>query len=310
MAATVTTLPSSASNATRRLEIDGRPPDPARPLSIDYRAASPGYLPLLRVPLLQGRGLSEGDGPDTASVAVISQSAAERFWPGESAIGKRIRLGDAEAPWTTIVGVCGDTIDDWFSRRGVPTVYVPMTQAPSRSVSLALRTSGDPAALAPFARAAVAAVDPGQPVFEAVTMREAVRIRTTGLRFLGGMMAVFGTIALVLAALGIYSVMAYHVAQRRHEMGIRMALGATGGDVLRLTVGQGARMAGLGIAIGLALGVALARGLESLLFGVVAAEPWLFAAVATTLAVIACVASVIPARVAAATDPLIALREA
>jgi putative ABC transport system permease protein len=124
------------------------------------------------------------------------------------------------------------------------------------------------------------------------------------------MMAAFGAIALVLAALGIYSVMAYHVAQRRHEMGIRLALGATGGDVLRLTLGQGARMSGLGIVIGLALGLALARVLESALFGVVAAEPWLFAAVAVTLAAIACLASVIPARFAAATDPLIALREA
>jgi len=310
MAATTTTLPSSPSNATRSLEIDGRPVDPERPLSINYRAASPDYLPLLRVPIVHGRGLTAADRPDTEPVVVITQSAAARYWPGESPLGKRMRLGGAERPWTTIVGVCGDTIDDWFNRRGVPTVYVPVAQAPSLSVSLVLKTNGDPAALATAARAAVAAVDRSQPVFEAVTMRDALRIRTTGLRFIGGMMAVFGVLALVLAAIGIYSVMAYHVAQRRHEMGIRMALGATGGDVLRLTVGQGARMAALGIVIGLLVGAALARVLESLLFGVVAAEPWLFAAVATTLAVIACVASVIPARFAAATDPLIALREA
>jgi ABC-type antimicrobial peptide transport system permease subunit len=209
-----------------------------------------------------------------------------------------------------VVGVSGDTIDDWFSRRGVPTAFVPVAEAPSLSVCVVLRTNGDPAALAGAARAAVAAVDRAQPVFDAVTMRDALRIRTTGLRFIGGMMAAFGAIALGLAALGIYSVMAYHVAQRRHEMGIRLALGATGGDVLRLTLGQGARMSGLGIVIGLALGLALARVLESALFGVVAAEPWLFAAVAVTLAAIACLASVIPARFAAATDPLIALREA
>jgi putative ABC transport system permease protein len=310
MAATTTTVPSSASNATRRLEIDGRPADPERPLSINYRAVSPGYLPLLRVPILHGRGLTEADRSGTEPVVVISESAAGRYWPGESAIGKRIRLGGADRPWLTVVGVSGDTIDDWFSRRGVPTAFVPVAQAPSLSVCLVLRTNGDPAALAGAARAAVAAVDRAQPVFDAVTMRDALRIRTTGLRFIGGMMAAFGAIALVLAALGIYSVMAYHVAQRRHEMGIRLALGATGGDVLRLTLGQGARMSGLGIVIGLALGLALARVLESALFGVVAAEPWLFAAVAVTLAAIACLASVIPARFAAATDPLIALREA
>ena len=310
MAATTTTLPSSPSNAQRRLEIDGRPADPERPLSINYRAVSANYLPLLRVPIVAGRGLMESDRANTERVVVITRSAADRHWPGESPIGRRIRLGGADRPWTTIVGISGDTIDDWFNRRRVPTVYVPVAQAPSVSVAVVLRTHGDPATLATAARAAVAAVDPTQPVFEAVTMRDALRIRTTGLRFIGGMMAVFGVLALVLASLGIYSVMAYHVAQRRHEMGIRMALGATAGDVLRLTVGQGARMAALGIAIGLAFGLGLARVLESALFGVVAAEPWLFAAVALTLAAIACLASVIPARFAAATDPLMALREA
>ena len=307
-AATTSVLPSSSSNQSRSLEIDGRPPEPDEPLSINFRSVSPDYLPLLRIPIHRGRGLTDSDRPETERVVVITQSAAERYWPNESPLGKRVRLGGADRPWSTIVGISGDTIDEWFDRRRAPTVYAPVAQVPSTSVGLALRTNGDPAALAAAARTAIAAVDPGQPVFDAFTMREALRIRTTGLRFIGALMAAFGVLALVLAAVGIYSVMAFYVAQRRHEMGIRMALGATGGDVLRLTIGHGARMAGIGIVIGLAFGVALARVLESVLFGVVALEPWLFAAVAATLALVACLASIIPARYAATTDPLVALR--
>jgi putative ABC transport system permease protein len=308
MAATSSVLPSMTSNQVRRLEIDGRVPDPQNSLTINFRATSPEYLSVLRIPILRGRGLSEADRAETEPVAVISQAAANLHWPDGSALGKRIRVGGADRPWTTVVGISGDTIDDWFAQRRVPTVYVPFAQMPTSSVGLILRTNGDPAALATAARAAVAAVDPQQPVFDALTMRDALRIRTTGLRFVGALMAAFGALALVLSAVGIYSVMAFYVAQRRHEMGIRMALGATGRDVLRLTVGHGARMASLGIAIGLLFGIALARLLESALFGVVALEPWLFAAVAITLALVAFLASIVPARFAAAADPVQALR--
>jgi ABC-type antimicrobial peptide transport system permease subunit len=176
-------------------------------------------------------------------------------------------------------------------------------------VSLVLRTSGDPAALAAAGHAAVAAVDPRQPVFEAMTLREALRVRTTGLRFVGGLMAAFGGVALLLAAIGIYSVMAFFVTQRRHEMGIRVALGATSADVVRLTIGHGTRMAGLGIAIGLAAGIGLARVLESALFGVISLEPWLAASVTATLGAVALLASFVPARQAAAMDPVRALRQ-
>jgi ABC-type antimicrobial peptide transport system permease subunit len=142
-----------------------------------------------------------------------------------------------------------------------------------------------------------------------MTMREAVRLRTIGLRFVAGLMAAFGGLALVLAGVGIYSVMAFYVAQRRQEMGIRLALGATGSDVLRLTLGQGARISGLGIVLGLALAVSLGRLLEAALFGVVALEPWLYASVAASLGGIALAASILPARQAATTDPVIALRQ-
>ena len=147
-----------------------------------------------------------------------------------------------------------------------------------------------------------------EPAFEVMTMAEALRVRTTGLRFVSGLMAGFGVLALVLATVGIYSVMAFYVAQRRHEVGIRMALGATAGDILRLTVGHGARLAALGLVIGLGLGVALARLMESALFGIVAVEPWLFMAITAVLALAALAASLLPARLATKVDPANALR--
>jgi putative ABC transport system permease protein len=307
-AATTSVLPAGGNNSRRRLTIDGRAPDPDNTVFIDYRAVSPDFLSTLRIPVLQGRGLTGADREKSEPVVVISQSAARRFWPDDSPLGRRIRLGDDDRPWLTVVGVAGDAIHDWFSARLEITAYVPVAQAPSTMVNLVLRTNGDPDALADPARRALAGIDPDQPAFDVMTMAEALRIRTTGLRFIGGLMAAFGVLALVLATVGIYSVMAFFVAQRRQEMGIRMALGATSHDILRLTLGHGARLAGVGIVIGLGLGVALARAMESALFGVVALEPWLFAAIALTLAAAALAASLLPARHATSVDPAIALR--
>jgi putative ABC transport system permease protein len=307
LAATTSILPSGGSNARRTITIEGRPPDPT-PVSINYRAVSPDYLAVLRVPILEGRAISAADRAGSEPVVVISQSAARRFWPDEAAVGRRLRLGTAERPWLTVVGVAGDTIDDWFQYRKEITAYVPVAQAPSAVVNLVVRTDGDPAALADAARRLVTSIDASQPAFDVMTMSEALRVRTTGLRFISGLMAGFGVLALVLATVGIYSVMAFYVAQRRHEVGIRMALGATARDILRLTIGHGARMASLGIVIGLGLGVALARLMESALFGIVALEPWLFAAITAVLAIAALAASLLPARLATKVDPANALR--
>jgi len=309
MAATSLVLPSSQSNYVRSLWIDGRPTKPEEAPRVNFRTVSADYLRVMRIPVLEGRGFTEADRQDAEPVAIVSQSLASRHWPGESAIGRRIRLGGEDRPLTTIVGVSGDTIDDWFVNRNAPTAYVPNAQVPMASIFLVLRTSGDPAALADGARRAVAAVDPHQAPFAVTTMREAIRVRTSGLRFIGGIMLAFGVIALALAAVGIYSVMAFYVAQRRQEMGIRMALGATASQVLRLTLGHATRMAGLGIAIGAAAGLGLARLMESALFGTVKAEPWLFISVAGLLAAFAVLASLLPARQATRVDPVVALRE-
>jgi predicted permease len=308
-AASTSVLPSSTSNTRRSLEVEGQPLEPGTaPPLINTRSVSPGYLELLRVPVLEGRSIEARDRDGVEPVAVVSRSMAQRYWPEESAIGQRIRLGTDPTDWITIVGVVGDTIDDWFISRNVPTVYAPVHQFPTTLVNLALRTSGDPAALVVGARQAIASVDPTLAPLAVSTLHEAIRIRTTGLRFVGGIMGAFGGIALVLATLGIYGVMAFFVAQRRHEIGIRMALGASARDVLVRTATRGGRMAALGIAIGLVLGVLLARLMESALFGTVAIEPWLFAVIAGVLATVALAASIIPARQAARVDPVVALR--
>jgi putative ABC transport system permease protein len=308
LAGTTSTLPTGASNTQRPLAIDGRATDPANPLSINYRAVSSDYLAALRIPVRHGRSFTPADRDGAQPVAIVSEAAARTYWPGESPLGRRLRLGADDRPWLTIVGIAGDTIDDWFAVRREPTVFVPVAQAPASTINLVVRTSVPPETVADATRRAFARVDPTQPAFDVMTMPESLRVRTTGLRFISALMAAFGLLALVLATVGIYSVMAFYVAQRRHEMGVRMALGASARDIVRLTVGHGARIAGLGIMIGLGLGVALARVMENLLFGVVALEPWLFAAIALILATAALAASLLPARHATSVDPATALR--
>jgi len=310
VAGTTSSLPSNSSNQSRDVELDGVPVDPQHPLAVNYRAVSPRYLEALQIPILRGRGIADTDREATQPVAVISRSMASRFWPAKEAIGRRFRLVRApERGWVTVVGICGDTIDDWFDSRNEPTMYLPVAQVPDSTVNLVARTPGDPASLGPALRAALAAVDPGQPAFQVMTMEEALRQRTTGLRFIASLMAVFGGLALVLAAVGIYAVMASYVAQRRYEIGIRLALGASRRDVLRLLVGQAGRLSVAGVAIGLVLAAALAKLMESALFGIVSADPRLFAATAIILAGTAIVASLIPARHATRVDPAVALRE-
>jgi putative ABC transport system permease protein len=309
-AATTSSLPANGSNQSRDVEIDGQQVDLQHPLAVNYRAVSPRYLDALRIPMIRGRELADTDREPTQPVAVISRSMASRFWPGKDAIGRRFRLVRApEFGWVTVVGICGDTIDDWFDSRNEPTVYLPVAQRPDAHVNLVARTSGDPASLAPALRAALAGVDPEQPAFQVMTMEEALRQRTIGLRFIAGLMAVFGGLAFVLAAVGIYAVMASYVAQRRYEIGIRLALGASRRDVLQLLAGQAGRLSMAGVGIGLVLAIALARLMESALFGIVSADPRLFAATAIALAGTAIVASLIPARHATRVDPAVTLRE-
>ena len=307
--ATTTVAPASTSNQRRQVVVDGRPEEPNGPRWINYRGVTPGLFDVLRIPVLEGRAISAQDRDGTQRVAMVSRALAQLYWPDQSPIGKRVKLAPDATEWLTIVGVSGDVLDDWFNSRNAPTIYAPVLQWPSAQIFLLARVDGDPDDALEKLRGMVSRVDAGVPPFEAATMRKAIHTRTTGLRFIGQLMAAFGALALLLSAAGIYSVMAHYVAQRRHEIGVRMALGATTRDVLKLTVGSGLKLAGFGIAIGLGFGFAAARLIEGALFGVVALEPALFVAITVLLTTVALLATLLPARHAISVDPAGALRD-
>ena len=306
-AAAINVMPASANNWSRSIEIDGTPnPDPANPPSVDYRAVTPAAHETLAIPIRSGRAFNDGDRQDTQQVAIVSASLARKYWPNADPIGKRLKLGTD--PWVTVVGVCGDVIHDWFGRRNYPTVYRPFRQAPTSGMALIVRTTRDAANASSGARAAVRAVDASQPVFDLQTMRQTLRERTIGLQYLGGIMFVFGGLALLLSVIGVYGVMAYTITQRTHEIGVRMALGATRGDVLRLTVGQTARLTAVGVSAGVALSLLLGRLIEAGLLGVASSDVRVTGALALILVASALAAGYLPARRAASIDPTVALR--
>jgi putative ABC transport system permease protein len=306
-AAAVNIMPAFGGNSSRGIEIDGRPnPANADPPRVDYRSATPALFEVLQVPIVRGRGFSDSDREGTQLTAIVSESLARRFWPDADPIGRRLRISNGE--WLTVVGVSGDLIHNWFDRRNHPTLYVPAAQAPISSMSLLVRTAGDPMAMASSARAAVRTVDPAQPVFDVLTMRQVLKERTLGLQYVAAIMGVFGAFALVLAVVGVYSVMAYLVTQRTHEIGVRVALGATPADVLRLTIGQAGRLTLAGVAAGALLAIALGRVIEAGVLGTASGDARLVAAFGAVLVLAAIAAGYFPARRAARVDPLVALR--
>jgi putative ABC transport system permease protein len=300
-------LPSSDSGSARYIEIEGRPVVDRlqRPL-VSYRAVSDNFFAGMRLPILSGRGFSRADQPDSMHVAVVSESMARKFWPDGNAIGARFRFNDQ--PWMTVVGICGDVIHDWFEGKNAPTFYRPLVQGPPTDMMFAVRAKGDPASIAPDVRRAIAQVDPAQPAFDVMPMRQAIRERTIGLRFVAGVMGTFAALALVLAVLGLYAVMSYLVAQRVREIGVRIALGATTTDVTRLALAQAARLTALGVGIGFVLALALGRAMQAGLLGIITSDLMTPVATAILLAVTTLASSYLPARRAASVDPMAALR--
>ena len=306
-AAAINVMPASDNNWGRSIEIDGKPnPDPSNPPSVDYRAATPDFFAALQTPIKSGRAFTEQDREDTQPVVIVNEALARKYWPNENPVGKRMRIG--KEPWMTVVGTCGDHIHGWFERRNYPTLYRPFRQAPTQTMALAVRTSGDPTALAAAARGALRAVDPEQPVFDVQSMRQSLHDRTIGLQYIGGVMFVFGGLALLLAVVGVYGVMAFMVAQRTHEIGVRMALGATRQDVLRLTVRQTGSLTAIGVALGVVLSVLLGRLIEAALFGLASNDVRITGGLAAVLISAALLAGYVPARRAASIDPTVALR--
>jgi putative ABC transport system permease protein len=301
--------PASGGAAGRRVDIDGHPAIDQDHLPIvDMRAVAPGYLPMMRIPVVSGRDFTTADREDSAPVAIVSESMAHKFWPNEDPIGRRFKTPADGKNWITVVGICGDIIHDWFNRHNVPTMYRPYRQQTTNYFGIMIRTTGDPASLAAPVRRALLDIDPTQPVFEVMTMRRALHERTIGLQYLVAIMTVFAGIALLLASVGLYALISYLVVQRRHEIGVRIALGASRADVVRLTIGQAFRLTIAGSAIGLLLSIALARLIQAGLIGVGSSDARVFVAFAGALMGTALVAGYLPARRAAAIDPMVALR--
>ena len=307
--AVVSFIPLSGFWSDTRYAVEGQPVAPGSEPSADMLLATPDYFQTMHIPLLSGRNLSPQDMLNSQRVAVITELLARRQWPNQDPIGKRIQLVNSRNPeWAEIVGVVGDVKAFGLDKETHPTVYRPLAQISYPIVSFVVRTEGDPAQLSHVVQSQIWAVDPGQPIFKTVLFTDLANESSALRRISVILLSCFAGLALFLAILGIYGVMSYSVTQRRPEMGLRMALGAQVGDILRLVLSDGLRLALIGLAVGLAGALALSRVLSSVLFQVSATDPWVLTGVALVLVACAVAASYFPARRATRVDPNVALR--
>lgn len=306
-AAATSALPYSGSDFSSSFWREDVPPREADAVRVSRRRSTPGTFEALGIPLLEGRLLSSADRADTPPVAVVSRMLADRQWPAASALGKRFRI-EAGGPLIEVVGVVGDVAHHWLVEPLRPTVYQPFDQDPPSGFHIVVKAVTAPAQLTAGLRAAVQAEDPELPVVGLRTMEKIVEDQTAGLRFAGRTLGVIAAISGLLSAVGIYSLMAFLAGRRTREMGVRMALGATAGDLVRLSCVQALRLIAAGTAIGLGLAYLVGRALESAMFGVVSTSAVLTGSLAAALAVTALAASYIPARRIARLDPTEALR--
>jgi predicted permease len=310
--AVVTPLPFSNEAITMRVNVPGREEAPASAPRAVYHAASPDYFAALRIPLRRGRLLAETDTREAPAAAVVNEAFVSRVFPGEEALGRRIGVGvqadKGDAETFEIVGVVGDVHNGGLHRAPEPEVYVPQAQHTWGWGAVAVRTGAEPGPLAAALRREVSRLDPELAVIATATMRERLSASLAAPRFVASLLSLFAGVAAVLAGIGLYGVLATMVAQRVSEIGVRVALGARMGDVMRLVVGEATRMAALGIAAGLVAAAALTRLMAALLFGVGPRDPLTFAAVAIALFAIALAAAALPAWRAARIDPAVALR--
>ncbi|MBA3762602.1 MAG: ABC transporter permease, partial [Chthoniobacterales bacterium] len=305
-------LPFTYNGDSIFISIEGRPdPAPDQQVDVVTRVVSPGYFHTMGIPLVQGRDFDEQDKVDSTQLVVITQKTARHFWPGENPIGKRLKPGSStsESPWREVVGVVKDVRQNDFLAEPKLQMYLAHTQTNAFAPNaLVVRTTVDPLSLAATVRRTIWEVDKDQPVSDIDTMESIVSHAVARQRFSMVLLGVFATLALVLAAVGIYGVMSYSVAQRTREIGIRMALGAQRSDVLKMTVMQGLKLVLTGVVIGLASALLLTRVMASLLFGVSATDPATFLSISLVLTTVAVLASYIPALRAMKVDPMVALR--
>jgi len=311
-AAVTTNLPLYRQGNSISVRIEGQPqPAPGQELIVVTRIISPGYFDTMGIPLLSGRQLTDQDTENTPNAVVISETMANRVWPGENAVGKRLAVGRvrSDADWIQVAGVVKDVRQFELNAAPRPQMYLSYRQAGFFAAEdLVVRTEVEPASLAATVRNAVWEIDKDQPVSNIRTMEEILAESIARQRFTMLLLGVFAGVALLLAAVGIYGVMSYSVAQQTHEIGIRMALGASAGAVLKMAVGYGLKLVIAGVVIGLIAAFALTRLMATLLFGVTPTDPATFAVISLLLVVVAGVASYVPARRATKVDPLVALR--
>lgn len=277
------------------------------------RIVTPDYFAALRIPLRAGRLFNERDDASAAEAVIVNQEAVRRYWPNQNPVGQQIKLGvrlvnGVRSGEKTIVGVIGDVKYGGLDLTPPPEIYLPYAQHPVDSLTIAIRTSGDAMTVMPAARAELASLDRELPMADIHTMEELIGHSIAERRFTMLVLASFAFVAVVLAAVGVYGVLAYVVSQRTQEIGVRLAIGAAPGDVVRLFVREGATLALVGLLAGLAAALAAARALTVLLFGVTTTDPMTFASVGIVLALVALAASYVPARRAARVDPMAALR--
>ncbi|HET9402340.1 MAG TPA: FtsX-like permease family protein, partial [Candidatus Acidoferrales bacterium] len=304
--------PFTTEGDTESYRVQGEPPpQPGMWNDALYREVTPGYLAAVNARLIEGRYLQESDTESSEQVVVVNEFLAKRHWPGQSALGKHLSVGDPRVnPWRTVVGVVGDLRERGLLLAMKPAVYLSTGQVKRPGAEyLVVRTQQDPNQAASSVRSAVWAVDSEQPVARTQTMDDIIEAnvadRTRPMVLLG----MFAGLALVLACIGVYGVLAYAVSQRTREIGVRMALGARAADVTRMILARGLRLGVLGLAAGLALAIGLGRLLQTLLFGVKPVAPAVYVATAAALLLVSLLACAIPAMRAARVDPMVALRD-
>jgi putative ABC transport system permease protein len=299
-------LPLRGAGETTNFTVTGQPPPPPgqEPVAA-RRMISPNYFRAQGIALLAGRDFNAQDRDGTQPVAIISQNIARQFFPGQDPLGRSLSF---PGPEHVIVGVAADVRLRGLSLDATATIYVPHAQEPRRGMTFVVRTAGDPLSMAGAVRNAIQKVNKDQPVMRIETMEQVVAASLAQSRFAAALLSLFAALALVLAAVGIYGVMAYDVADRTREIGVRMALGAEARDVLRLIIGQGLKLVLIGVALGLIVALTLTRLMKALLFGVSATDPLTFGVVAALLAAIALLACWLPARRATKVDPMVALK--
>jgi putative ABC transport system permease protein len=312
-AAAVFPLPMSGDEIRTSFQIEGRPVAKSDEPHTSIRGVTPNYFGTMRIPLLQGRDFTERDEAKATPVLIVNQAFAQQFFPGENPVGKHIQAGISNggpgtAPMREIVGVVGNVKFEDLTTEFSPESYIPYGQLQFGSITIVARSAKDPQGLAKPIASVVQSLDKDLPTYAPKTLEQYLNGTIAIPRFNTFLLAVFAALAMILTAVGLYGVISYTVAQRTHEIGIRMALGAQPGDMLRLVVGQGMRLALLGVGLGLVAAFGLTRFLSSLLFGVSSTDPVSFAVVVTMLVAVVLLACYIPARRAMRVDPMVALR--